>query len=118
MESKKINAQKDGAGAELRAKQYLESKGLTFIESNYKVKVGEIDLIFLDIQQIVFVEVKYRASREHGSAAEQFTRSKRSKLIKAMQCYLQKNGLNYYNTSMRIDLIAIDSDNLNWIKNV
>lgn len=118
MESKKINAHKDGIEAENRAKDYLESHGLTFLESNFKVKVGEIDLIFVDQQQLVFVEVKYRANKICGSAAEQFTRSKRSKLVKAIHFYLQKNGLNYYHTSMRIDLIAIDSGQLSWIKNV
>lgn len=118
MESKKINAYKDGAEAENRAKDYLELHGLIFLESNFKVKVGEIDLIFVDQQQLVFVEVKYRTNKIHGSAAEQFTRSKRAKLVKAIHIYLQKNGLNFYHTSLRIDLIAIDSDQLNWIKNV
>nr|WP_241664578.1 YraN family protein [Ningiella ruwaisensis] len=107
-----------GAAAEQQAKAYLIDNGLRFIEQNYKANVGEIDLIFKDAQQWVFVEVKYRESDSHGFAAEMFSQSKRSKFVRAIMCYLQAHELNCHHTPMRIDLIAIDDKTLNWIKNV
>ncbi|WP_371195440.1 YraN family protein [Glaciecola sp. SC05] len=112
------NATQTGNQAEHKAKEYLIAQGLDFIEQNFSVKSGEIDLIFKDMQQWVFVEVKYRASSSHGHAAEMFTSSKRSKLTKAIMCYLQLLDLNCHHTNMRIDLVAIDGEELNWIKNV
>ena len=111
-------AKQTGDAAESRAKAYLLAQGLVFITQNFSVKTGEIDLIFKDMQQWVFVEVKYRASKSHGHAAEMFTASKRNKLTRAIMCYLQTLGLNCHHTDLRIDLVAIDGDQLNWIKNV
>jgi len=112
------SAKEKGDIEESRAKAYLCAQGLQFIAQNFSVKSGEIDLIFKDVNQWVFVEVKYRGNDSHGNAAEMFTATKRRKLIRAIMCYLQSNNLNYHHTDMRIDLIAIDSDTLNWIKNV
>lgn len=118
MAIKQWHAKKTGDEAEARAKAYLMSQGLEFISQNFSVKSGEIDLIFKELQQWVFVEVKFRAGNTHGHAAEMFTASKRAKLTRAIMCYLQSLDLNCHHTDMRIDLIAIDGDQLNWIKNV
>ncbi|MFC4701658.1 YraN family protein [Glaciecola siphonariae] len=111
-------ASETGSIAEQRAKEHLIAQGLEFVAQNFRVKSGEIDLIFKDMQQWVFVEVKYRASDSHGHAAEMFTPSKRRKLERAIMCYLHGLDLNCHHTSMRIDLVAIDGDAINWIKNV
>jgi putative endonuclease len=116
--SKYDQAKQAGENAELNAKNYLETQGLTFLEKNFRVPLGEIDLIFKDGQQLVFVEVKYRASADHGHAAEYFTASKRSKMNKAIMCYLQKHQLNLHHTNLRIDVIAIDNTKLTWLDNV
>lgn len=118
MDTKGDIANQNGAKAEADAKYYLQNQGLDFIEQNYSVPLGELDLIFKDKNQWVFVEVKYRKSDSRGKAAEYFTASKRSKMIKAIMCYLQQLNLNLHHTDLRIDLIAIDDEHLNWIKNV
>lgn len=108
-----------GYKAEQNAKTYLKEQGLRFIAENYKVKVGEIDLIMQTQDSTwVFVEVKYRQSTDYGHAAEYFNASKRSKLIKAIMYFLKAQNLNPEHTAMRIDLVAIDGKALNWIKNV
>jgi putative endonuclease len=107
-----------GALAEDNAKTFLIAQGLHFVAQNYRVKMGEIDLIFKDMQQWVFVEVKYRQSKTHGHAAEMFTPAKKRKLTRAIMCYLQTLDLNCHHTDMRIDLVAIDGTDINWIKNV
>ena len=47
-------------GEEL-AKRYLHRLGLTFVESNYHLRNGQIDLIYTNSKhQLIFVEVKTR----------------------------------------------------------
>lgn len=107
-----------GDDAEQRAKAFLLAEGLVFIEQNFRVKVGEIDLIFKQENQWVFVEVKYRSNAEHGLAAEYFTSSKRSKMNRAIMCYLQQHNLNLHHTNLRLDVVAIDDTKLTWLKSV
>lgn len=116
--TKHDQAKHAGQQAEIDAKHYLEAQGLIFVEQNFRVPQGEIDLIFKDVQQWVFVEVKYRTSAERGHAAEYFTASKRSKMNKAIMCYLQQHNLNLHHTSLRIDVIAIDDKQLTWLDSV
>lgn len=107
-----------GHDAEQLAKQYLIDNSLRFVEQNYKAKVGEIDLIMQDQNQLVFVEVKYRSSDSHGHAAEYFTFSKRKKLERTINYYLLQKKLNPHHTNLRIDVVAIDGEQVNWLKNV
>lgn len=107
-----------GYEAEQAAKQYLLDQSLVFVEQNYKAKVGEIDLIMLDQQQLVFVEVKFRSTDSHGCAAEHFTFKKRKRLERTINYYLLQKKLNTHHTNLRIDVVAIDSEQVNWIKNV
>jgi putative endonuclease len=107
-----------GYEAEQVAKQYLLDHALQFLEQNFKAKVGEIDLIMMDGPQLVFVEVKFRSNSSHGTAAEQFTWSKRRKFEKTVNYYLLHKKLNPHHTNMRIDVVAIDGEQVNWLKNV
>lgn len=107
-----------GHDAEQVAKQYLLDHSLLFLEQNYKAKVGEIDLIMLDQQQLVFVEVKFRSTDSHGCAAEHFTFKKRKRLERTINYYLLQKKLNTHHTNLRIDVVAIDGEQVNWIKNV
>jgi putative endonuclease len=117
-DTKHDQGKRAGQVAESKAKHYLESQGLRFIMQNFRVPQGEIDLIFKDMQQWVFVEVKYRGCSIRGHAAEYFTASKRSKMNKAIMCFLQQRNLNIHHTSLRIDVIAIDDTKLTWLDSV
>lgn len=115
---KYTQAKEDGVNAEQQAKFYLLRQGLKFVEQNYRVTLGEIDLIFTQDDVLVFVEVKYRRTATHGHAAEYFTSSKRSKMNRAIMCYLQQHNLNLHHTKLRIDVIAIDNQELTWLAGV
>ncbi len=117
-DTKQGRAKHSGEQAETDAKDFLRKQGLNYVVQNYRVPLGEIDLIFKDGKQWVFVEVKYRSSKEHGCAAQYFTPAKRSKMTRAILCYLKEQNLNVHHTSLRIDVIAIDGETLNWLKNV
>ena len=59
-----------GQFAEQKACQFLQQKGLTLIEKNYRCRNGEIDLIMLDKDQLVFVEVRFRKNEDYGTAID------------------------------------------------
>ena len=107
-----------GARAEARASQYLQTQGLELVAKNYRCKAGEIDLIMLDGGCLVFVEVKYRSSNQHGSAVDYFTPGKRRKLLKAIAHYTQAKQIDQAATDLRIDVVAIDGNDLQWLSAV
>jgi len=80
---------KIGNAAEDKARLFLESKGLITVRCNFRCKCGEIDLIMNDSGTLVFVEVRYRISQEYGGAKESITYSKRAKIERTAQFYLQ-----------------------------
>lgn len=96
---------------------YLQKKGLTFIKRNYLCRFGEIDLIFTDaVDELVFFEVKYRASDVYGSALESVTLSKQKKIIKAAEFFCGQYK-KYRSYPCRFDVIAVDgSGKINWLK--
>lgn len=104
-----------GAKAEDKARRYLQTQGLELVAKNYRCKAGEIDLIMLDGSCLVFVEVKYRSNDQHGSAIDYFTPHKRRKLLKAIAHYTQAKHIDQAATDLRIDVVAIDGNDLQWL---
>ena len=107
-----------GFQAEQKARQYLEDKGLIFVTQNFRCKSGEIDLIMRSGDEWVFVEVKFRQNNHYGAAADYFTRSKALKVKRAVVHYLLKSGYNPEHTAHRIDLVAIDGNQIQWLQAV
>lgn len=104
----------NGAEAEDGALEYLQRQGLSLVERNFRCKGGEIDLIMRDRQALVFVEVRKRADARHGGAAASVTARKQARLIIAAQVFLQR----YRELpACRFDVVAIDGEELNWMKN-
>ncbi|HSG69457.1 MAG TPA: YraN family protein, partial [Planctomycetaceae bacterium] len=59
-----------GDRGERLAVRHLKKSGLKIVARNYRNRFGEIDIIALDGQTIVFVEVKTRKSNAAGSPLE------------------------------------------------
>jgi putative endonuclease len=107
--------QQQGQAWEEQARAHLEGKGLRLVEANFRCKGGEIDLIMRDATHLVFVEVRQRASGEHGGAAASITPAKVRRLVHAAQVYL----LRFEDTpACRFDVVAIDAGQLVWLRNV
>lgn len=70
--------------------RFLEKKGYTILDRNFHSRVGEIDIIALDMKTIVFVEVKTRTSSTYGSGLEAIGKKKMNGLIKTAYLYLSK----------------------------
>jgi putative endonuclease len=98
-----------GRNAENLAAAFLQAKGLTIIEKNFRAKVGEIDIIAKEGDEMIFVEVRARASRDFGGAAASVGGAKRRKLIKAAQLWLQVRG---WDGGCRFDVVAVDGGKL------
>jgi putative endonuclease len=79
------------------------------VTRRYKTRRGEIDLIALDGDQLVFVEVKFRRAKGYLPEAS-VGRGKVKALIEAAELYLLAN--EFQPKSYRFDLIAIDSNGL------
>lgn len=112
--------QTTGDEAEKAAKTYLEKQGLLFIESNYRCKLGEIDLIMREKTQLVFVEVRYRKQTNFGSAVETINQRKQKKVINTAHFYLQ-NQHSLKNLNCRFDVIGVTGTQtafeFQWISN-
>lgn len=107
--------QAQGRDWEQSALAYLKRQRLTPLEQNFRCKGGEIDLIMRDGATLVFVEVRQRASRLQGGAAASITPAKIRRLVHAAQTYL----LHFPATPpCRFDVIAVDGDRIDWLRNV
>lgn len=95
-----------GRAAEETAAVLLRAKGMIIVEKNFRAKVGEIDLVMRDRDEIVFVEVRARASASFGGAAASVGGAKRRKLIKAAGVWLQARS---WTGPCRFDVVALDA---------
>lgn len=82
-----------GAAGEGRVRLYLRLRGYKILQSNYKIRGGEIDIIAQRGKYLCFVEVKARASGGMGAPAEYVTAAKQRRIIKAAYSYLCRNKI-------------------------
>jgi putative endonuclease len=108
---------KKGLVGEDCARDYLIKQGLVFKKSNYRCRLGEIDLIMQDGVYLVFVEVRMRRSSTYGSALESVNYSKQKKIIKAASLYLSVNKL-HEKYPVRFDVVSLQGipPKIEWIK--
>ncbi|MGE0799041.1 MAG: YraN family protein [Lautropia sp.] len=109
-------AQQSGDAAERSARALLERAGLTWLASNVRCKVGEIDLVMRDADALVFVEVRIRRSARFGGAAASIDFRKRLRLQRAAQFYLQRHYGARGWPACRFDVVAIDGGRPEWIR--
>lgn len=113
----KSPTQQQGYEAENTAVAFLRKQGLTICTTNFRCKMGEIDIIAKDATTLVFAEVRYRKNVTFGTPAETVTFSKRKKLIRASQYYLQRHNPDL---PCRFDIVEIyganHQTNINWVK--
>jgi putative endonuclease len=113
--------QRIGNDGERIAATYLEGNGVNILERNYRTDAGEIDLIGLDHDTIIFFEVKTRTSTSYGVPELAITPRKLKRMMDCAEQYLQANPSTL---DLRIDVIAIlinmntDTYSIEWIKNV
>lgn len=111
----KIKNNIEGTKGEIFAVDFLKKKDFKIVETNYKTKIGEIDIIAQDKNVIVFVEVKRRETLAFGRPIEAVDFRKQSKIRKVAEIYLMSK--NKYYSDVRFDVIEILGDEINYYKN-
>lgn len=91
--NKTFNKVKGNCG-EAIACVWLENEGLKVIESNYKNKHGEIDIIATKDGVWHFIEVKMRGSDVYGHGREAVGAGKQNRIRRAAQYYLIEKELH------------------------
>jgi len=106
---------KTGDRAERIAAAYLRDKGLAVIESRYRCRWGEIDLILRDRDTVVFAEVRLRHSKVFGGAAYSVDRRKQARIIATARHYLAGTR----DAACRFDVVLLDRiepPRIEWIR--
>ncbi len=87
---------------------YLKRQGYRIIERNFRTRTGEIDIIALDQDTLVFVEVKSKTSPAFGSPKNAVTFQKQRRISKTALFYLKMTRQSHVRA--RFDVVAITSD--------
>ncbi len=112
-----------GAQVEALARAYLERQGLRAVAANANYRFGELDLVMLEGDTLLFIEVRYRrgaAAKNHaaksgaaksdfGGAAASVDANKRRKLVAAAETFLLAHRA-YAHNACRFDVIAASGD--------
>jgi putative endonuclease len=96
-----------GTDYEDRAAALLEEQGLRLLERNFSGKTGEIDIIAVEGNLLVFVEVRARTNRYFNSAAGSVDARKRQRIVRTAQLFLQRRP-QWANMPCRFDVIAFE----------
>ena len=110
----RIDSRATGNAAEQLAYKFLKKRGLEPVARNFHCRMGEIDLIMLDDNCLVFVEVRYRAIRQRVPARLTIDYRKQLKLTRAAAMFLVKNP-GFAQNATRFDVVALDGDAMQWI---
>lgn len=99
---------KQGEDAEAACCAYLRSQGLKLVDTNFSCRHGEIDIIMLDENMLVFVEVRFRKNNNFGGGLASITVAKQQKLRRTAELFLQQNT-RYENA--RFDVVSMSKNN-------
>ena len=113
--------QQAGGETERDAEAMLVTHGLRTVMRNFNCRAGEIDLVMLDGDYLVFVEVRLRSNPAYVSGLESIDYRKQAKIIRAAQVFLHSHPA-YSQHFCRFDVVAsphpsASAEQLTWIKN-
>ena len=94
-----------GAWGEETAAGYLKAHGYRIIERNFSCRIGELDLIALDGDTIVFIEVKTRRSLVYGLPCESITETKKNHILRTIRYYVMVQGIK--DRDLRVDVMEV-----------
>ncbi len=93
-----------GSFGEHAAKAYLIKEGYLIVETNFRCRQGEIDIVAKDDGCLVFAEVKTRKNCRHGTPGEAVGALKQKKIVIAAQEYMMQNKID---CTVRFDVIEL-----------
>ena len=96
---------KFGQSGEDAAVAYLKKQGYRILQKNYRVPVGEVDIIAEHKKTLVFIEVKTRADEKFEAPISAVTAHKQHKIIQTAQVFLLRNKI--VDREIRFDVVSI-----------
>jgi putative endonuclease len=102
-----LNTHASGVDGENKACLYLNVNNYVIIERNWRTKQGEIDIIALDGDVLVFAEVKKIQNGTIDTLSHILGKTKQKRIVETAKCFLQKYR-QYSNSLIRFDVLVID----------
>ena len=115
MKDPKKKNRKTGGNYEQAAGFYLEQHGYQILQYNYRCRIGEIDIVAKEGENLVFCEVKYRTGPGKGSPLEAVDARKQRKIFQAAMYYLTEHHIS--DVPCRFDVIGIEGTRIQLVKN-
>jgi putative endonuclease len=103
--AKKTEERSLGDAGEAYAAGFLKKAGYRVLETNFRDRAGEIDVIALDGGTVCFIEVKTRRSEAAGGPEEAVDPRKVRRIVRASQAYRAAHRL--HDTPVRFDVLAV-----------
>lgn len=100
-----------GEKGEKIAEKFLKKNGFKIIEKNYKNRYGEIDIIAMDGDYLVFVEVKTKSSADFSEPETWVDFKKQNQLIKLANIYISEKDITDVNCRFDVIGITLGKDN-------
>ncbi|SKA19798.1 YraN family protein [Novilysobacter spongiicola] len=114
-----IDRRARGTAVEAAARDQLAAAGLRPVAANANFRLGELDLVMLDGDTLVFIEVRYRRDDRFGGGAASVDWRKQRKLVRAAQLFLQRHP-RYADGPCRFDVVQAEGDadapELTWLR--
>lgn len=95
-----------GRDGEELVRAYLENRGYEVVDTNWRCREGEIDLVAIDGGELVVVEVKTRRSLRFGRAVEAVTEEKHRRLRRLAGLWAVEHEVRA--RGVRVDVIGVE----------
>ena len=101
------NTHQIGNEGEDRAASFLQQKGYDIIDRNWRTRRGEIDIVAVNADYIVFAEVKRQTVFNLETLSFKLSEKKQKTIVETAKCYLAKH--RQYNCKyIRFDVLVVD----------
>ena len=95
----------EGRRGERLACRFLLRQGFDILARRFSGRQGEIDLIALEGETLVFIEVKTRASRDYGDPWEFVGWEKQQRFRRTAEEFIARHDLGQY--AYRFDIVSV-----------
>ena len=102
------SSREKGSIGEDIARKYLRHEGYAILDANFKIRMGEIDIIAKEDETIIFVEVKSATRNTFGNPIDWIPVWKQQRIIRASMAYLQRKRM--MEVPIRYDVITVDQN--------
>jgi putative endonuclease len=97
-----------GREGEVLAEAFLRARGCRTLARNFRCRAGEIDLVVLDGDVVVFVEVRSRRGDVAGTPFESVDGRKQAQVVRVARHFLAARGLG--ERDARFDVVGVRFD--------